>query len=198
MKSAKDFFNGLASSWDEICQHDMDKVEFILNLVGIQQGSKVLDVGTGTGVLIPSLSRRTTSLGHIKAIDLAEKMIEIAQEKNKYDNVEFECGDVLESNGDQASYDHIICYSSFPHFQCKATAIAKLSQKLKKGGKLTICHSQSREMINRLHQRSADPVKEDNLPAMEIIRQYYHRAGLKVLKEVDDQAMFVLIGGRFQ
>ncbi|SCY76216.1 class I SAM-dependent methyltransferase [Alkaliphilus peptidifermentans] len=197
MKSQKEFFNRVANSWDEMCNHDMKKVESILDLVGIQEGSRVLDVGTGTGVLIPSLSQRVTQLGGVKAIDVAEKMIEVAQQKNKYENVDFECGDVLETNGDEDCYDHIICYSMFPHFQRKEKAIEKLSQKLKVGGKLTICHSQSRKAINNLHKRADDSVKEDNLPAIEIVRQYYIGAGMNVIKEVDDEEMFVIIGNRF-
>jgi len=195
MKSQKDFFNRVAKDWDKICKHDMNKVEFILNLIDISAGNNVLDVGTGTGVLIPSLYQKVTNSGHIKAIDVSEKMIEIAQQKNKYENIIFKCGDVLETNEDQNSYDHVICYSMFPHFQSRREeAIVKLSQKLKVGGKLTICHSQSREAINNLHKKADDTVKEDNLPKMEIIRGYFLEAGLKVVKEIDNKEMFVIIG----
>lgn len=196
MKLKKDFFNRVADSWDEMCNHDMKKVEYILDLVDIQAGSKILDVGTGTGILIPSLYKRVTSSGKIKAIDMAENMIEVAKKKNNYDNVIFECNDILKNNGDETCYDYIICYSMFPHFQCKEEAVEKLTQKLKKGGKLTICHSQSREAINNLHKRVDDTVKEDNLPKMEILTEYLLESGLKVVKEVDNEDMFVVIGSR--
>lgn len=194
MKSQKEFFNSVANSWDEMCTHDMKKVEYILDLIEIQAGSHILDVGTGTGVLIPSLSQRVTESGHIKAMDVAEKMIEVAQKKNNYHNVVFECKDVLENKGDEECYDHIICYSMFPHFQHKEEAVKRLSEKLKIGGKLTICHSQSREAINNLHKSVDDTVKEDNLPTIEIIKQYFLEAGLKVVTEVDNEEMFVIVG----
>ncbi|GMQ56539.1 methyltransferase domain-containing protein [Vallitalea sediminicola] len=196
MKLREDFFNRVADSWDEMCNHDMKKVEYILDLVDIQAGSKILDVGTGTGILIPSLYKRVTSSGKIKAIDMAENMIEVAKKKNNYDNVIFECNDILKNSGDETCYDYIICYSMFPHFQCKEEAVEKLTQKLKKGGKLTICHSQSREAINNLHKRVDDTVKEDNLPKMEILTEYLLESGLKVVKEVDNEDMFVVIGSR--
>jgi len=60
MKSQKYFFNSVASTWDETCNHDMIKVESILDLIEIKSGSHILDVGTGTGVLIPSLYQRVT------------------------------------------------------------------------------------------------------------------------------------------
>ncbi|WP_339362923.1 class I SAM-dependent methyltransferase, partial [Vallitalea maricola] len=190
------FFNSVADSWDEMCNHDMKKVEYILDLVDIQAGSRILDVGTGTGVLIPSLYKRVTGSGKIKAVDMAEKMIEVARKKNNYDNVVFECNDILKNKDDEAYYDYIICYSMFPHFHCKEEAVEKLSRKLKRGGKLTICHSQSRDAINKLHKRVDDTVKEDNLPEMEKLEQYFSEYGLKVVEQVDNEDMFVVIGSR--
>lgn len=194
MKSQKDFFNEVANSWDKMCVHDMEKVEFILDLIEIEAGNHVLDVGTGTGVLIPGLSQRVTQLGNVKAVDIAEKMIEIAQGKNVFENVIFECKDVLENKGEESLYDHIICYSMFPHFKDKEKAIEKLSEKLRVGGKLSICHSQSRDAINNLHKKADDTVKEDNLPMIETIKQYFLKAGLNEVVEVDNEDMFVIFG----
>jgi len=196
MKLKKDFFNSVADSWDEMCNHDMKKVEYILDLVDIQAGSRILDVGTGTGVLIPSLYKRVTGSGKIKAVDMAEKMIEVARKKNSFENVVFECNDILKKENDEEYYDYIICYSMFPHFHCKEEAVEKLSRKLKSGGKLTICHSQSREAINKLHKRVDDTVKEDNLPEMEKLEQYFSESGLEVVEQVDNEDMFVVIGSR--
>ncbi|MCT4686120.1 class I SAM-dependent methyltransferase [Vallitalea sp.] len=196
MKLKKDFFNSVADSWDEMCNHDMKKVEYILDLVDIQAGSRILDVGTGTGVLIPSLYKRVTSSGKIKAIDMAESMIEVAKKKNSYENVFFECNDILKNKGEEAYYDYIICYSMFPHFHCKEEAVEKLSKKLKKGGKLTICHSQSRKAINNLHKRVDNTVKKDNLPNMKILKEYFSESGLEVVEQVDNKDMFVVIGIR--
>lgn len=196
MKFQKDFFNRMANTWDEVCNHNMTKVEYILDLIDIKKGSNVLDVGTGTGVLIPSLSQRVGKSGKVRAVDIAEKMIEVAREKNKYENVIFECTDILED--DQiGNYDYIICYSMFPHFQDrKEEAVHKLTGKLKENGKLIICHSQSREDINKLHKGVDETVREDNLPTMKTIGSFFSRAGLKVLEEVDNENMFVIIGGK--
>jgi len=130
MMTQKEFFNKEACSWDEKCRHDMEKVEKILDLVQIEKGSRVLDVGTGTGVLIPSLSKRVTETGQVKAIDVAENMIEIAKRKNPYGNVIFRCEDALADSGNEEPFDHILCYSMFSHFKNKKEAIEKLSSRL--------------------------------------------------------------------
>ncbi|WP_350343080.1 methyltransferase domain-containing protein [Proteinivorax tanatarense] len=194
MKSQKEFFNSMASSWDVKCNHDMNKVEYILDLLEIKKGDKILDVGTGTGVLVPILSKKVGLSGNVKAIDIADKMIEVAQKKYNYDNVEFVCDDVLKIKEDKNEHDHIICYSMFPHFQNKEQAVKLLASKLSNGGKLVICHSQSREAINNLHKSKGEAVKEDNLPDFTVIKQYYHKAGLDIVKKIDTEQMFVVIG----
>ena len=197
IKSQIEFFNNLASTWDEIGKHDIDKVETILDLTGIKKGNHILDVGTGTGVLIPSLHKRVGKSGTIKAVDIAENMVKIAMGKNDFENVSFQCGDVLEMNHDKNTYDQIICYSMFPHFKSrKVEAIDSLAQKLKDGGELIICHSQSREEINNLHKQVDEPVRDDNLPTMELMRGYFKDAGLEVINVVDDDEMFVIVGSR--
>jgi demethylmenaquinone methyltransferase/2-methoxy-6-polyprenyl-1,4-benzoquinol methylase len=84
-----------------------------------------LDVGTGTGVLIPFLTGCT---GSVTAIDSAEKMIEAARRKFEGKAVEFVHGDALEYPFEDAPFDHIVCYSVFPHFDDKPLAIARLAK----------------------------------------------------------------------
>lgn len=59
------------------------------------------------------------------------------------------------AGNDQASrflpneyFDYAICYSVFPHLDDKQLAIKNIAEYLKNGGKLAICHSQSREAIS--------------------------------------------------
>ena len=193
MMTQKEFFNSEACSWDEKCRHDMEKVAKILDLVQIEKGSRVLDVGTGTGVLIPSLSKRVTETGQVKAIDVAENMIEIAQQKNPYGNVLFRCEEALADSGNEEPFDHIHCYSMFPHFKNKKEANEKLSTKLKVGGKLTICHSQNQDAINNLHKQKNEAVKEDNLPTKAAFVRLFHSTGLQTVSTVDNDEMFVMI-----
>lgn len=192
MKSQKDFFNEKAEIWDEICIHDIVKVKTILDMLDIEKGASVLDVGTGTGVLVPELSSRVGEAGSILAVDVSDKMIEVCERKHKYKNAQFKCVDalVLKEN----NYQYITCYSMFPHFQDKKEALTILAQKLSEKGKLIICHSQSRDAINSLHQTAGEEVKEDRLPTIETLEKYFSEAGLKTVHTVDNDEMFVIIG----
>lgn len=191
----KEYFNSKAEAWDSLVNHDMDKVKKIIAFAGITDGSHVLDVGTGTGVIIPVLQSYIGNRGKITAIDISDKMIAVAQKKFNDPNVEFVVGDIMEIRFKKEQFDYIICYSMFPHFEDQRAAIALLATYLKKDGKLVICHSQSREAINNLHRDLTGPVQKDRLPTAEILLQYFLDSGLKESKRIDDEEMFVIIGG---
>lgn len=196
MKSQTAFFNSVAANWDDMCKHDMKKIEVILDLLQIEEGQQILDVGTGTGILIPSLARRVGVAGKIVGIDLAEKMIEVAKDKNAFDNVVFKCEDVLEHEPYEDGYDAIVCYSMFPHFNDKEKAITMLSKKLKTNGQLMICHSQSRDAINNMHKKANEIVKDDHLPTADRIKDYFLSAHLKVTQIIDTEEMFLVMGSK--
>lgn len=193
MLTQKDFFNSMAEIWDTTCHHNTDKINYILNLLNIKTGSKILDVGTGTGILIPLLTEQVGEQGEITAIDFSNKMIEIAQRKYEYRNVSFICDNVFEFDFPNKHFDFIICYSVFPHFEDKQSAINTLSKYLKDDGKFAICHSQSREAINNLHKKVSEVVAKDNLPRIDVIKGYFKNSNLKTISEIDNDEMFVII-----
>lgn len=194
MQNHKDFFNAMAEKWDEVCQHDPVKINRMLAMLDIQKGASCLDVGTGTGVMIPYLMQRSGENGRITAIDMADQMLKAAQSKYASPNVEFICGDVLDGILPGGAYDAIVCYSVFPHFNDKQSAISILGGYLKKGGKILIGHAQSRDMINRMHQNAAEAVRKDVLPDMAAVRSYMEAAGLVVVSWTDDGEMYAIVG----
>lgn len=193
MMTQKEFFNSMAERWDMACHHNIDKIKYILNLLNIQNGLKVLDVGTGTGILIPFLVEQVGEQGEITAIDFSNKMIEVAQRKYRYENVSFVCGNVFEADLPNEYFDVIICYSVFPHFSGKQLAVEILSKYLKEGGLFMICHSQSREVINNHHKNASEVVAEDCLPAIDTFKEYFESLDQKIIVEIDNAEMFVIV-----
>jgi demethylmenaquinone methyltransferase/2-methoxy-6-polyprenyl-1,4-benzoquinol methylase len=193
MITHKEFFNSAAETWDTVCRHDTNKINFILDLLNIKTGARILDVGTGTGVLIPFLAQRTGKQGEITALDISEKMLEIAKRKYTYDNVSFICGDILDVNLPGEYFDYIICYSVFPHFNDKQSAIKIIYRYLKTGGKLIICHSQSRNKVNDLHKNASEAISKDHLPDIKTINNMCMNEKLKTVLEIDSEEMFVVI-----
>ena len=190
----KEFFNQRAFEWDKITKHDADKIEYILSQLDLSGSEKILDVGTGTGILIPFYLRHLTS-GSITAIDFSEKMIEVASSKfppETYPQVEFVLSDVYDLNY-SSQFDIVMCYSCFPHFNDKTTAISIFRKTLKHQGKLVVAHSNSRDEINNTHIKSGDEISIDILPSISVLKNMIKAAELKVIFERDDNDFFMLV-----
>ena len=95
----KTFFNETAKDWDKLSP-EKSVTEFLKTVVqefNIKNGQNVLDIGTGTGVLIPTLVKAVGPSGYVVAVDFAEKMVERAKSKyHNLPNVRFELQDVEE------------------------------------------------------------------------------------------------------
>ena len=67
------YFNSVANKWDSMHSFDEEKIKAILDISNIKEGAKILDVATGTGILIKYLLDNKPK--KIIAVDMAEKMI---------------------------------------------------------------------------------------------------------------------------
>lgn len=139
-----DFFNQLAASWDTTVPVNADRIRYLISLLSLSPGDRVLDVGCGTGVLEDFLPRDI----RLTAMDFSPEMIKVA--KAKHPDVNYVVADFLEVDG-EALYDKIIMYNVFPHFIERERAIKKAHQLLGPHGMLLICHGAGRSVINTRH-----------------------------------------------
>jgi len=189
------YFNQKAAIWDEtVSERDMTKLERMSRHLNIEPGSAVLDVGTGTGVFIPFLLKKIGRNGHIVALDIAEKMLEKAKAKGFNGNIDYLCADVTNTPIGNEIFDSIICYSTFPHFQDKPRALAEMKRVIKSGGKLLICHTSSRAIINEIHHQIPE-VENDIIPNEGEMQIMLSKAGFIDIK-IDDNSENYLCSAR--
>lgn len=189
----RDFFDSIANEWDNIIEVNEEKINTLLSKVDIKDNDNILDVGTGTGVIIPFL-KNLNSNGIIKGVDVSSGMLDIANQKFKeLENVSFEVLDV-ENSSIEEKYDKIILYSMFPHLKNKTNTIKILVENnLNKDGKLIIAHSNSREFLNNMHKEKDKRVSEDRLIPIKDQKTLFEQVNLNVLDAYEDDEIYYLV-----
>jgi ubiquinone/menaquinone biosynthesis C-methylase UbiE len=190
----QEYFDQLAPTWDkELTQERLKCLGNIVKELGIKPGYYVLDIGSGTGVLLPFLIAEVGNEGKIVALDFSAEMLVQAQAKNFPPIVRFAQADVLAIPLPDSSVDLAICNSAFPHFNDKVNALREIARVLRNNGRLVICHTMSREMLNRLHQSIGGIVASDLLPDEFQLRGLINQAGLKITHFEDSPERYLVI-----
>lgn len=168
----RQFFDNLAPHWDENeVNSTPERVERIIGYMDIKPGERVLDLGTGTGVLLPELARRVGAAGAITAVDYSEGMLSRAREKfaslvpkPTFLNMDFE----NETIGGR--FDKIILYCVYPHLHTPIDTLRWLrAVNLNEEGKIYIAFPTSEEFINNIH-RERHSESDRLLPAEELAK----------------------------
>lgn len=160
------FFDRLAPGWDEDCRHDDAVIERILDNAGVAAGQRVLDIGCGTGVMIPHYLARGAA--EVVGVDISPKMLEAARRKFPMPTVSFLNADA-EIHAFAPDFDVCVVYNAFPHFPNPETLVQNLAGALHPGGTLTIAHGSSRAEIDRRHMEAAGEVSR-HLPSDDGLR----------------------------
>ena len=183
------FFDRLAPDWDAEMIRSDEIIAAILDKAEVSAGKDVLDVATGTGVLIGDYLAR--GVASVTGIDISPNMARIAQGKYPQENVKILCGDVERTDFDRL-FDCIVVYNAFPHFPDPARLIAHLASLVKPGGTLTVAHGMSREKIDAHHHGAASRVSNGLMPAEELSAIF--AAHLTVTAVISDDRMYQVVG----
>jgi ubiquinone/menaquinone biosynthesis C-methylase UbiE len=190
----QEYFDQLAPTWDkELTPERLKCLGNIVKELGIKPGCYVLDIGSGTGVLLPFLITELGYKGRIVALDFSAEMLGQARAKNFSPIVGFAQADVLAIPLADNSLDMTICNSVFPHFGDKVRALGEIARVLKHNGRLVICHTMSRDMLNRLHQSVGGVVANDLLPDESQLRALMKQTGLKITRFEDNPERYLVI-----
>jgi len=190
----QEYFDQLAPTWDkELTRERLKCLGNIVKKLGIKPGYYVLDIGSGTGVLLPFLIAELGDEGKVVALDFSAEMLGQAQAKNFQPVVGFAQADVLAIPLADKSVDLAICNSAFPHFNDKVKALKEIARVLRNNGRLVICHTMSREILNRLHQSIGGIVASDLLPDESQLRGLIKQAGLKITHFEDSPERYLVI-----
>jgi len=190
----QEYFDQLAPNWDkELTPERLKCLGKIVSELGIKPGDHLLDIGSGTGVLVPFLIAEMGTEGKIVALDFSMEMLVQSQARDFPPIVGFAQANVLAIPLPDDSVDLAICNSAFPHFGDKGKALKEIARALRTNGRLVICHTMSREAVNRLHQSIGGAVASDLLPDEFQLRRLIKQARLKITHFEDGPERYLVI-----
>ena len=186
------YFDRAAKRWDSAMVTDDRKIEAILDAAGVEEGTTVLDVACGTGVLFPYYLRR--NVARVIGVDVSPEMVRIARSKVQDEpRVEVLCGD-MEILAVQAACDCCVVYNAFPHFPRPARLVERLAQWVKPGGRITVAHGMSLEALHRHHAGRAEHVSQEMPAAEELAKLFLPWVCVDVM--VSDEEKYIVSGVR--
>ena len=187
------FFENLARNWDE--SQPENREQTIHNLLSIfdekiRKHRSILEIGTGTGALIPILSERYPS-ANVTSIDIAHNML--ARAKSRVPTADLAQCDVHQMPFLNNTFDIAICHNCFPHFSQQSFALLEIKRVLIEEGELLILHDISRERVNQVHQEAQNSIIHDHiLPETPILVERLENIGFSIQALHDSSAHFII------
>lgn len=134
-----------AAKWsavfDDPARDAWQKPARVVELLALQPGMAVADVGAGTGYFLPYLSKAVGPTGKVIGQDLEASMVKWMSDraaKDKLANVEARQGSPDDPKLDPASLDRILIVDVWHHVSDRPAFAKKLSAALKPGGAVYI------------------------------------------------------------
>ncbi len=189
------FFDRHAASWNAH-NSDGDHARFsgLVGSFGLTDGDAVLDVGTGTGVLLPFIREKVRGGGRLVAIDFSFKMLERASNERAPTGAFFLNASVEAIPFRSEYFDFVTCFAAFPHFPDKGRALGEMMRVLRSGGTIAIAHLKSAEEINNLHGQIGGAVANDRLPHGHALKHLMQETGLHEISVRNEPGLFLALG----
>ena len=186
----RSFFDERAKTWDDHENHDYDKINALLDKVGILEGDCILDLACGTGIISSLLYSRCKR--KVTAVDLSEKMIKEAKNKHIDENkVVFKVQDFYSLK--DGNYDLIVIFDAYPHFLQLNEFKEALIRNLSDGGRFAIIHDLGRKQLHDCHKgRDVSLLSRDlNDPNKEA---EIYKNDFDILKAEEGEDFYLLVG----
>jgi sugar/nucleoside kinase (ribokinase family)/SAM-dependent methyltransferase len=190
-------FDKMADVWDDIAKTHTKKtakLERIAKAGALSSSSMVLDIGTGTGGLLPAL--KACEPESIIAVDLSLAMLRKA--RSNYPELSVNKISLSEADASYLPFSAdifsaVYCHGVFPHLIDFPMVLRELGRVLAPGGRLVISHAIGRERVNAIHSCHKSAIlRDDLLPTGRVLTAILIENEWKVL-ECEDKEDFYLL-----
>lgn len=153
----------------------------------INKKNVVLDVGSGTGIMIPRIRKYDPS--EIFACDLSEKMLE--QLQKNYPEVKTFRTDVKDLDLPAESVDVVFINACYPNIVDKEGAFENIAKMMKMGGRMVISHPLGKDFIKILRQKATYPL--DDFPDQTDAESLFRPFGFDIRTFIDEPELYILV-----
>jgi trans-aconitate methyltransferase len=164
-----------------------ERLKKIVASAKIVKEDTVLDVGTGTGILIPLIQAYEPST--IYACDLSKTMLEHLHKKYPY--AKTIASDIRDLTLPGQSIDVVFVNACYSNIVDKPASFKNISRMMKSEGRLVISHPMGKSFIDFLKKSS--PFVLDDFPEKSEAETLFSPYGLAIQVFVDEPKIYVLV-----
>lgn len=153
--------------WGVIEKGSIPVSKRLLELSGVEEGSRVLDIATGIGEPAISAAKKVGKTGSVVAVDFSECMLEIARKRAKEQgagNIEFFVMDAEALRLARGGFDAVLCRWGLMFFPEPSRAMQLIAGLLKEGGRFAAAVWDSPEKVPMISLPMGVVRKELRLP----------------------------------
>jgi len=164
-----------------------ERLERIVASAEIAKGDNVLDVGSGTGVLVPLIQKYGPA--RLFACDLSEAMLR--QLKKHYPDVQAIVSDIRELALPDLFLDVIFINACYPNIVDKVGAFTNLGRMTRPAGRMIISHPLGKAFIDSLKEKVPFPL--DDFPEKSEAEILFEPFGFGIKEFVDESELYILV-----
>ncbi|MBW1902776.1 MAG: class I SAM-dependent methyltransferase [Deltaproteobacteria bacterium] len=183
----RDFFSDFVHLFDPPLPEGVpERLDRIVASADIVKGDVVLDLGTGTGILVPIIQEYDPE--KIFACDLSDAML--ARLKEQYAYAQTLLADARDLTLPDGSIDVIFVNACYPNIVDKRATFANISRMMKQGGRMVISHPMGKSFIDLLKDRAPFPL--DDFPGKSRAGKLLRPFGFEIGGFVDEPKLYIM------
>jgi len=190
------FFNDRANQWDS--PGDADKLIRLKNTFRkfkFYPWGNVLDIGAGTGILIPVIYEMKRDPVQLIELDFSEAMLKHSKlkfEEDSHLNLCYINADAQKLPFSGETFQWIIAFAVLPHLRHKRKVIQEWYRVLETKGTLVVLHLMGSNALNQFHSAVGEAIAHDHLPVATEFAQTLQQCGYHVRMAIDQEDLYLI------